>query len=262
MRVGGATFPNFQFGQIEEHPPFVHITKQLPAICGLGALCDTPTCDGTQTLLQQLFDKKLISRRIFSIYLGPNDPDAVGTLLIGGKDLAKRQGTVYKRNMVDIDDPEAQQQPNRMKILGHRLEDGGKNTDYPASGDDNVRLWDSGSPRWDFPTDVFPAIVQHFGLGKDTDPNVGRYEVDCKYRTPGPDRIVTLFEDGAEVEVPYHILPTKLSSGKCQIDVGSGAGLMGDAFLRGVYATFDYDKLTIEFAAAKYTKNTNIVKVD
>lgn len=50
MGAGDVTFPNLQFGQIEEHPPFVHVTKQLPAILGLGALCDTPACDGTQTL--------------------------------------------------------------------------------------------------------------------------------------------------------------------------------------------------------------------
>ena len=73
---------------------------------------------------------------------------------------------------------------------------------------------------------------------------------------------MTLFDDGADVEVPYHILPTRLASGNCQIDIGAGAGLMRDAFLRGVYATFDNDKLKIEFAAAKYTKATNIVKVE
>lgn len=63
-----------------------------------------------------------------------------------------------------------------MRISGRRLEDGGKTTKYTVKSDDNVRLWDSGSPRWDFPADAFPAIAQHFGHSKDTDP----YVVDMK----------------------------------------------------------------------------------
>lgn len=193
--------------------------------------------------------------------MGPNDANAEGALLIGGIDRAKRQGTVYKRKMVGPSDPETLHMPNRMRLHDYQIQQDDKKIDYSIPDEENSpAIWDTGIYRWRFPMDVFKAVTAYFGV-EDPDPSSEQYEVDCKFREESKDGITSVFDDGAEVKVPFHILPMQLPNGKCIIDVGTYATDMGTPFLRGVYATFDYDDLTIEFAQAKYTSKTDIVRV-
>jgi len=250
-----------RFGYVEDH--YRSIQRQIVSIFGLGAVCQTKECDSTETFVQGLYDRGIITRRAFSLYLGPNDPDATGMLLIGGIDKAKRQGPVYKRKMRDPTTPEALYQPNQIQVVSYSLDraDGSRfNFAYPKDTA-SYHLLDTGSPRWYMPTDLFWQVTAHFGLPPTIDPMDTHYEVDCSHREPTENFLTVSMADNANVPIPMHTLVTKVGD-TCSIDVGPWDSAMGNSFLRGLYVTFDYDSLTLEFAQAKYTSETNIVKIE
>jgi hypothetical protein len=250
-----------RFGYVEEH--YRTVERQIVSTFGLGAICQTKDCNSMETFVQALYNRRIITRRAFSLYLGPNDPDTTGTLVIGGIDRAKRQGPVYKREMRDPTHPEALQQPNQIQVVSYYLDraDGSKfDFAYPKDTP-SYHLWDSGSPQWYMPTDLFWEVTAYFGLPSTIDSMDTHYEVDCSYRKPTKHALTVSMADDADIPIPMHTLVTKVGD-TCSIDVGPWDGAMGNSFLRGLYVTFDYDTLTLEFAQANYTSETDIVKIE
>jgi hypothetical protein len=260
LSFGGVTLTDMMFGVVETNFASFPIDTQQTAIFGLGAFCQTKACDTYPTFLNQLYQHGAISRRAFSVYLGPNDPDAVGSLLIGGIDLAKRQGPVYK---LDVQDPTiiaANLQPNWVSLssLELQLANGTKTTSTYDNG--TYALWDTGNPGWYVQQDMFDALISYWGL---TNPDLDNdLVVDCKFREPSNDFIAVNLGQGAIINVPLSSLPVDLGDGTCTVSIFPYGAALGDPFLRNLYFTFDYETLTIEFSLAKYTNETNIVKIE
>ncbi|RFU78345.1 hypothetical protein TARUN_3867 [Trichoderma arundinaceum] len=260
LRVGGLTLNDMMFGVVETNFASFPINTQQTAIFGLGAFCQTKACETYPTFLNQLYEHGVISRRAFSVYLGPNNPDAKGSLLIGGIDLAKRQGPVYKLDVQDPTNVEANGQPNWVSLssLELHLANGTKTTSTYENG--TYALWDTGSPGWYVQQDMFDALTNYWGL---TNPDLNNdLVVDCKFREPSDDFIAVNLGQGAIINVPLSSLPIDRGDGTCTVPVAPFGNLLGDTYLRNVYFTFDYDNLTIEFSLVKYTDETNIVKID
>ncbi|KAK5991554.1 Candidapepsin-like protein [Cladobotryum mycophilum] len=260
LRIGGVTLENMNFGVVEKNYASFPITGQQTAIFGLGAMCSTKACDTYPTVLQQLYEHGAISRRAFSVYLGPNNQNATGTILIGGIDRAKRQGPVFKRKVWDPTNPQANMQPNFINIIGMELQlSNGVNTPYTYPNE-TYALMDTGTPGWYMPQKMYGLVAQYFGI-QNPNPN-NDLVVDCKYRTPTKDSLAVDFGDGAKIAVPLHRIVTQLENGNCIVPIAPYGQLLGDPFLRGLYFTFDYDELTVEFAAVKYTDDCDIVKIE
>ncbi|KAL5086178.1 hypothetical protein Trisim1_009510 [Trichoderma cf. simile WF8] len=260
LQVGGITVKDMMFGVVELNAASFPINTQQTAIFGLGAFCQTKACDTYPTFINQLKEHGVISRRAFSVYLGPNDADAKASLLIGGIDLAKRQGPVYKLDVLDPTTINANEQPNWIPLssLELQLANGTKVTSTYDNG--TYALWDTGSPGWYVQQDLFDALTSYWGLGN-PDPNDTLF-VDCKFREPSDDSIAVNLGQGIVFNVPLSSIPIDNGDGTCTAPVAPFGTLMGDTFLRNVYFTFDYDNLTIEFSLAKYTDETNIVKIE
>ncbi|KAF3057740.1 Candidapepsin [Trichoderma lentiforme] len=260
LHVGGITVKDMMFGVVELNAASFPINTQQTAIFGLGAFCQTKACDTYPTFINQLYEHGVISRRAFSVYLGPNDADAKASLLIGGIDLAKRQGPVYKLDVLDPTTIAANEQPNWIPLssLELQLANGTKVTSTYDNG--TYALWDTGSPGWYVQQDLFDALTSYWGLAN-PDPNDTLF-VDCKFREPSDDSIAVNLGQGIVFNVPLSSLPIDNGDGTCTAPVAPFGTLMGDTFLRNVYFTFDYDNLTIEFSLAKYTDETNIVKIE
>ncbi|KAL7929336.1 aspartic endopeptidase [Trichoderma chlorosporum] len=260
LQVGGITVEDMMFGVVELNLASFPINTQQAAIFGLGAFCQTKACDTYPTFLNQLYEHGVISRRAFSVYLGPNDADAKGSLLLGGIDLAKRQGPVHKLNVLDPTTPAANEQPNWISLssLELQLANGTNVTSTYDNG--TYALWDTGSPGWYVQQDMFDALTSYWGLSN-PDPNDTLF-VDCKFREPSNDSIAVNLGPGVVINVPLSSLPIDNGDGTCTAPVAPFGTLLGDAYLRNVYFTFDYEDLTIEFSLAKYTNETNIVKIE
>ncbi|KAM0462210.1 hypothetical protein ACHAO4_001411 [Trichoderma viride] len=260
LTFGGVTVTDMMFGTVELNAASFPIDTQQTAIFGLGAFCDTKACDTYPTFLNQLKQKGLISRRAFSVYLGPNDADATGSLLIGGIDLAKRHGPVYKVNVEDPSIPAANSQPNFVSLasLELQLANGTKLTSTYDNG--TYALWDTGNPHWYVQQDLFDALTNYWGI---PNPDLTNDPVvDCKFRKPSADSITVNIAPGVSLDVPLSSIPVDMGDGTCTVPVYPYGDALGDPFLRNVYFTFDYEDLTIEFSLVKYTDETNIVKIE
>lgn len=69
------------------------------------------------------------------------------------------------------------------------------------------------------------------------------------------------FRDGVEVYTSLDRMVGEYDETRCITYLetgGTGAGLLGDEFLRTLYTTFDYDAKTISFSKVKYTALTDI----
>lgn len=256
--------PSLTFGVLESFAGFDQSHPQA-GIFGLGALCSASQsgCRAYPSTLQQLADRGLVSHRVFSLYLGRNDPDATGQLIFGGVDKAKRDGPVHTLKM----NPDINGQPNNVNITRMEYKDAGGNTKVTAIIPKDKQtdcLWDSGTPRMDLPVPIFKAVMEK--LGNPTYKRLGSgYEADCHLRVGGHDSneaIVVTLEGTVEIKVPIsRLVGEHPGSYKCitfleQSDTYAGA--LGDEFLRSVYTTFDYDAMTIQVSQAKYTDETDI----
>lgn len=260
LRVSGQQFPNMQFGVTEGHHASFPLNNQLAAILGLGTRCSTRQCDEQLTFIQQMYNNGYIGKRAFSVYLGPNEPDAVGNLLLGGIDLAKRKGKLYKLNMIDPLDNRVFGMPNNVGVRGYTLETRQLPAqNFPAANCSSFSLLDSGSPRLYVPKDVFDGIVKYFRLPSTIDSNDTHYEIDCIWRKIQDAKLTVSF-DSANMTIPLHTLPTKVGN-KCFLDIGPWDGVLGDPFLRSVYVTFNYEDFTVEISQVQYTNHTNIVRI-
>lgn len=258
VAFGGHTVPNLTFGTLSSFSGFDQSHPQA-GIFGLGAVCREPDCRQYPTTLQQITDRGLVSHRVFSMYLGPNELNATGELILGGMDRAKQDGAVHTLPMR----PNLSGQPNNVQItaVALRKADGSNVTAEIPENQQMDSVWDSGSPGWEVPEPVFEAALAALDNADKKTLAYG-YEVDCKYRAAeSNDALVLTFTDGVEVDISLDRVVGEYDGTRCITYLetgGTGAGLLGDEFLRSVYTTFDYDAKTISFSKVKYTEMTDI----
>lgn len=263
VRFSGVSLDDFVFGSTDSFNLAVRLAQVNPfaGIMGLSALCFTGRqCDVYPTLLQQLSDRDVLKTRAFSIYLGQDDPDAVGHLLLGGVDEAKRDGPVFTQTL---------DSPWEVEYSSFALDQGGERTVWPIEAG-NTSTWDTGAGSWGLPTVVFKTVAAVLGLPDDLDMTKNPYEVDCKHRKIVDTVLEVGFPGNATIKVPVGRLVTKLESGKCVTFILNGNGgtgetpiatVFGAPFLRSVYATYNLDTLEVTYSQVKYTEEEQIVAI-
>ncbi|OAA71668.1 Peptidase aspartic [Akanthomyces lecanii RCEF 1005] len=258
VTLGGHTVSDITFGTLSSFSGFDQSQPQA-GIFGLGAVCRESDCRQYPTTLQQIADRGLISHRVLSMYLGPNVLNATGELLFGGVDRAKQDGVVHTLPMR----PNLSGQPNNVQITAvtlRRADSSNVTANIPES-QQMESVWDSGNPGWEIPEPVFEAALAALG-NPDKKTLAYGYEVDCKYRAiESEDVLEVTFTDGVEVEISLDRVVGEYDGTRCITYLetgGTGAGSLGDEFLRNVYTTFDYDAKTISFSKVKYTAMTDI----
>ncbi|RFU74999.1 hypothetical protein TARUN_7230 [Trichoderma arundinaceum] len=266
VRFSGLSLDDFVFGSTDTYNLDVRLVQVNPfaGIMGLSALCITgPQCDVYPTLVQQLSDRDILKTRAFSIYLGPDDPDAVGHLLLGGVDRAKQDGPVFT---LPIDSPWNPEYSDFALIQNGPTP---TRTVFPI-GPGNSTTWDTGASYWGLPSAAFDAIAAILGIPADVDLKTNPYEVDCKHRENTDAVFEASFPGNATIKVPVGRLVTKLDSGKCVTFILPGIGspepsdtatVFGTPFLRNVYATYNLDTREISFSQVKYTDEEDIVAI-
>lgn len=266
IRFSGLSLENFLFGSTDSFNLAVRLLQVNPVagIMGLGALCFTgPQCDIYPTLVQQLADRGILKTRAFSMYLGPDGPDAVGHLLLGGVDKAKQHGPIFTQS---LDSPwEVEYSSFTLKQYGST-----PTSTVFSIGPGNTTTWDTGAASWGLPTAVFDAVAKVLGIPADVDLKTNPYEVDCKHRENVDTVLEVGFPGNATIKVPVGRLVTKLESDRCVTFILPGVGspdpspvatVFGTPFLRSVYATYNLDTLEVSFSQVKYTDEEHVVAI-
>ena len=262
LSFGDVHFPNATFGTYDNYAASYPIANPAAGIMGLGAYCYSGNaCTDYPTLVQQLTDRGVLRRRAFSVYLGPDDPDAVGTLLLGGVDKAKQAGPVIKMPLTIADDF-----PLQINYTSLELRQPGNTTAFTIDPG-SYSFWDTGNWMWRFPTPAFNAIAQALGIPDDVDSTASAYPVDCAKREIENATVAVGFPGGESIQVPLGHLVSRLDDGSCISQIGAYEGnggpsepgnAFGAPFLRSVYVTFDLDDLTVSFSKARYTTDEDI----
>lgn len=269
VSVGGVSTPHVDFGYITTvgYPS----RKQRPAasIVGFCLSCyPGPNCDGPGPyLLPQLKKASAIDRISLSVYLGPDERDVNNAEIIlgGAYDKAKLGGELFTVNMVDPHNSHlTNQNTNNVNVSSIEAVSGDKTIkiDSPEK-EGTVYLLDTGAPYWSIPTEMFNLVSTAFG-GLSATTSYYTYIVDCKYQFPANSNgcINVEFTAGGTISVPFHTLVTDFGNGTCVTAVQPGGGnLLGDPFLRSVYAIFDQEDFTVSLAQVKHTQERDIVAI-
>jgi hypothetical protein len=265
VRFGDVSLDNLTFGSTDNFNLSVALLKahEASGIMGLSALCFGRDCSIYPTLVQQLADRKVLKTRAFSIYLGPEEPDAVGHLLLGGIDKAKQGDHLFT---IPVNRP-------------WTVEYSSFTVNYPGPkpgkvfpiGPGNETDWDTGAAFWGLPSAVFDAIADVFGIPASVrSQSNGPFRVDCRHRNVVDTTLEVGFPGNATIAIPLGRLVTKIGPQHCVTFILPGIGGGGTAevatnfgapFLRNVYATFNLDDLTVSFSQVKYTDKQDIVAI-
>lgn len=254
----GITADNMYFGMKENVFAGYALDQPDAGIFGTGQNCWDDTCTGYPSFLQQLYDRKILSTRAYSVYLGPDEPDAVGTLLLGGRDKAKQGGPVHTIPMVDPKSSEANNAPFYVNLTSYSVTFDGKTTELDI-GTGVTGILDTGNPAWGLPAPVWVYVSAYLGINTSDTAWSIPFAVDCKYRKPTNDFLTVGFLNNATISLTMDRLVTQLNETSCGTYAMGVKTVLGDVFLRNVYAVLDMDKQTVDLSEVKYTSDTDIV---
>lgn len=224
-----------------------------------------PTYDNIPMLLKKTGAIQQVS---YSLWL--NDIDSsTGNILFGGVDHAKYSGSLEKVPVVN--DGTLSQNAKYPTSLSIILSGVGVYNDEGAADVASFALpalLDSGTTLCYFPKDVLDAIGSAVnGTWSDS---LGTYVIDCDQQGG-----ITFNFSGKEIEVPFELMvyPTSEPSGStelkkrdnsCALGFSSSISrvILGDFFLRSVYAVYDLENYEIALAQAKYNvSDSNIEEI-
>lgn len=189
----------------------------------------------------------LISKVAYSLYLNSLDA-TTGSVIFGGKDLAKIDGDLVSLPITD---------PNALEVTLDTIGFGDKT--YAVNT--NVLL-DSGTTEIYIPQAAADAI---FGaLDAKYNGHVGAYLIPCNASVS--DASIDFGFKGISLPVP--LADTYLNNITDNNGVFYGCGyqvdrgdILGDYFLRRVYAVYDMTDLTISLGHPRYTDESHIVEI-
>ena len=214
--------------------------------------------------LRVMVEQGIINTQAYSIFLNEID-DSEGSILFGGVDSSKFEGELATLPIVENDNqgfPPFSDMTVKLSTFSIMNED---NTLFSTSGDLSMNsLLDTGTASLILPQEFTDKIFQQVGAKSD---GRGGATVPCS----AANMSVTLefgFQ-GKTISVPISSLVTVSVDGRqddCQFllnsDVTDGLSVLGDPFLRAVYAVFDLDNKEISIAQAKFDNEPpNIVEI-
>jgi hypothetical protein len=272
VAVGGVSTEHMYFGYLNQYGFPDRAGNPAYSVLGLSLDCAWagPQCtDQGPYLLPQLKNASTINYMATSYYLGPDDSDAKGEMILGGAyDAAKIGGDIITLPMVDpFNTSLTSGQTNVVNVTALEVV-AGQNSTRETYGKDNVGspvLLDTGVASWYVPVDIADAIIAGLGgLVGEPNPRQPYNRVDCKYRSAeyAKGHVSVEFGSAGKVDIPLDSLVTKLSDDSCVTYVygrGDQLSIFGDAFLRGVYSIFDQETFTVSLAEVRHTEEQNIV---
>jgi hypothetical protein len=259
MTVGGKTLEAMDFGMINNYT-LGYTGSPFAGIFGLSAFCLTEECDTFPTFVQQLYDRGVIHSRTYGIYLGPDNPDATGSIVFGGYDRAKQSGPVHTVPMVPVTDPDTSSYSNFLNYTGFTYKNASGSYHAGSAAGNTFALLDTGNPNFSIDTRLFMDIAAFWEI----DPSLWSqllvtYPVDCKFRQPGNETLALTVSPGVSFEMPLHSFVTLKHDGTCVTYLTPEAPAWGDPLLRNLYVVFDIDKLQFQISLAQVTDETDIV---
>lgn len=264
---------NMTIGHLDVFYSHHALTAPQTGFLGMRAQCLDRICRGPGIdFLEQLYSRTLIAKRAFSIYLGPDDPDAAGAMIISGVDRAKQASQFITIPMVDVGNISLSENSTNyvyqssysVTLAGNGTSTGTNTTNFPLGDADKIMLVDTGTSRWDMPRNVFVnGVAPFFGIAiDDSNPNqLAPFAVDCAYRKASPLNTVNVYfnDDKDVIKIPFAGLVTEWAAGQCIVSVDGGQGVFGAPFLRNVLSVYDNEKLTVSFSQVRYTDEEDIV---
>lgn len=239
-----AVLENFQFGFVDD----TNVTISGLLGIGLESLEATTTFNGTQDVGPEYVNFPVamknagyISSVSYSLYM-TSKKGTQGTILFGGKDLAKIDGDLVKlEHSGEVDMLSVNLQS--IVVEGNTI---------PVK---EPMLLDSGTTLTYLPPDAWDSMMKIYGGSNDTDENGFPY-IDCS-----ASGNLTYVFDGINIDIPVTDLIVKDKGGLCAMTVLPGDNILGDTFLQYVYAFYDLEDKSVSIGNVKYTKESNIVSV-
>ncbi|KJX95565.1 secreted aspartic protease precursor like protein [Zymoseptoria brevis] len=266
VSIEGVPTRNMTFGYIRS---VAYPSRKVTAasVAGLSLDCSSgPNCDGPGPyLLPQLRNASTIDCMSLSVYLGPDvrNVNNAEMILGGAYDKAKLGGELFTMNMVDPHDINlTNSATNNVNVSSTEIISNGKVVKHNSpETEGSPYLLDTGAPWWSLPTELFEVLSTAFG-GLKAMTSFYTYIVDCKYQYPANSNggITVNFAAGGKITVPFYTLITDFGNGTCVLPMYAGGdNLLGDPFLRSVYAIFDQERFTVSLAQVKHTEERDIV---
>ncbi|KAG5361014.1 Candidapepsin-3 [Yarrowia sp. B02] len=240
LSIGDVTLDNFQFATVTKAGGDtgivgISIQGQESLAKGQGQYPNFPIA---------LKNAGYIDRIVYSLYLDSGSA-TTGTLLLGGIDTAKFDGSLVYLPLADSDGMDVQY--NSISFNGQQISGG------------NVATLDSGTSLTYLPDGAFQALAKQLNLADQDDQ--GLYSIDC-------DADFTLEFDFGGVTISASSSNLIVTDGEDQCALGvlstdqsQGYVLFGDTFLRNAYVVYDIEDSVIGIAQAKYTSASNIQPV-
>ncbi|KAK6457235.1 aspartic peptidase domain-containing protein [Scheffersomyces xylosifermentans] len=238
--VGGPSVRQLQFADVDS-------TTDRFGVFGIGYDWHESTDSLYENLPDLLKNQGVISTKGYSIYLSQKSA-ASGTIIFGGIDKAKIQGSLVKLPVQSLTDLSVEL--NSVTIGGNTIIT------------NSAPVLDSGTTLTYLSQDVVDNVATT--LNATPNPSVG-YIIDCDQPS---DQYVSYNFDGVTIKVPYSELTTPLHlqngevfTGGCGLAIRStrDTQILGDNFLRSAYVAYNLDENTISLAQVKYTTQEDIV---
>lgn len=239
VTFGGVDLKDFQFAQTFQSSTNVGIlgigleSLEAPVIYGYG--------NQYTNLPFALKEAGYIDSVKYSLYL--NSPSAsTGSLLFGGKDLAKIDGELVTLPHSGED--------ARLDVTLNSITVSGKVIDVTAP----VNL-DSGTTLTYLSNSVYNAFVK--ALGGNGQKFAQLPIVDCQQTGN-----LTYNFDGISIDVPLADIVQPIGFNRCVAQfMGGGQNILGDTFLRYAYLVYDLETKEISMAKAKFTTKSDVVAI-
>jgi candidapepsin len=233
---------NFQFGNVD------YTTNTNGGILGVGKEgLEMPVWYGYgpqyQNFPYALKSNGLVDNAAYSIFLGTRDANS-GTIIFGGKDLAKIDGELVTLPMSG-DSRRIGTNLNSITLEGQTI-------DVELS-----MVFDTGSSYTHLPKSLQQQIIDIYGSYNGQTAN-GYDLVHC----PPPDHTMTFNFAGVSIEVPMSELVIQGGLDVCALTIigrTDDTQVLGDNFLRHIYTVIDLEESSISIGKIYYTTISDIV---
>ncbi len=261
IRFGGADVTDFMFGTWDEVPTISAIPAPDTGILGLGATCYTAACDSYPGFIQQVFERGVAGSRAYSVYLGPDEPGATGSLILNGIDTAKQAGPVHTLPMTDPASSLSNRSPNWANYTSFTFSNASGPFVVPADPHFNRGWLDTGNKYFGVDIDTFLYAADYYGFQFTSGESPDHFPVDCSFRHRNDASLTVTFAPGVEFEISMDRFVAQLEDGTCGTYLNPYGASFGVPFLRNLYVVFDMDRAEVQLSRAAYTHDSHIVPI-
>lgn len=218
-------------------------------VLGLGLQATEQPSTKYPNFIYTLKDQGWINKRAYSVYLNQDSADT-GTIIFGGKDLAKIDGPLVPLPVISND---------RLSVKLDSVTIKGKV--IPITSECVI---DTGSTLALFTQTDGDSIFKEY-KGAYFNSTIGLYLSACDANI---NKVVSWNFDGITIKFSLAAaFRTLIVDGNgrnygCGFMIGRFPfNVLGDIFIRNAYTIFDYDQMTISLAQVKYTDQKNVVAI-